>query len=132
MGLDESPQLPGILGLLHVVFSAYNKEWRHNAMNYIQGADRIGVLALDALLGQFGTDDNNKGQGWITEVVSPILSKVMALELSPWLFSALHQELICRYGAMGQGSIMGHHAPANWSGRARKRPPDRQRCVQRV
>jgi hypothetical protein len=92
MGLDESPQLPGILGLLHVVFSAYNKEWRHNAMNYIQGADRIGVLALDALLGQFGTDDNNKGQGWITEVVSPILSKVMALELSPWLFSALHQD----------------------------------------
>jgi hypothetical protein len=92
MGLDESPQLPGILGLLHVVFSAYNKEWRHLAMNYIQGADRIGVLALDALLGQFGTDDNNKGQGWITEVVSPILSKVMALELSPWLFSALHQD----------------------------------------
>src|SRR6266545_2620406 len=92
MGLDESPQLPGILGLLHVVFSAYNKEWRHNAMNYIRGADRIGVIALDALLGQFGTDDNNKGQGWITEVVSPILSKVMALELSPWLFSALHQD----------------------------------------
>lgn len=92
MGLEESPQLPGILGLLHVVFSAYNREWRHLAMNYIQGADRIGVLALDALLGQFGTDDNNKGQGWITEVVSPILSKVMALELSPWLFSALHQD----------------------------------------
>jgi hypothetical protein len=93
MGMDESPQLPGILGLLHVVFSAYNKEWRHLAMNYIQGADRLGVLALDALLGQFGTDDNNnKGQGWITEVVSPILSKVMALELSPWLFSALHQD----------------------------------------
>lgn len=94
MGLDESPQLPGVLGLLHVVFSAYNKEWRHIAMNYIQGADRLGVLALDALLGQFGTDDNNnKGQGWVTEVVSPILSKVMALELSPWLFSALHQDL---------------------------------------
>jgi hypothetical protein len=92
MGLDETPQLPGMLGLLHVVFLAYNKEWRHLAMNYLHGADRIGVLALDALLGQFGTDDNNKGQGWITEVVSPILSKVMALELSPWLFSALHQD----------------------------------------
>lgn len=93
MGLDESPQMPGILGLLHVVFSAYNQKWRHIAMNYIQGADRLGVLALDALLGQFGADDNNnKGQGWITEVVSPILSKVMALELSPWLFSALHQD----------------------------------------
>ncbi len=92
MGLAESPQQPGILGLLHVVFSAYNKGWRHIAMNYIHGADRLGVLALDALLGQFGTEDNNKGQGWITEVVSPILSKVMALELSPWLFSALHQD----------------------------------------
>ncbi len=92
MGLDESPQLPGILGLLHVVFSAYNQKWRHIAMNYIQGADRLGVLALDALLGQFGTDNNTRGQGWITEVVSPILSKVMALELSPWLFSALHQD----------------------------------------
>lgn len=91
MDMDESPPLPGILGLLHVVFSAYNKKWRHLAMNYIPGGDRLGVLALDALLGQFGTDDNKKGQGWITEVVSPILSKVMALELSPWLFSALHQ-----------------------------------------
>jgi hypothetical protein len=92
MGIDEIPQLPGILGLLHVVFTAYNKEWRHLAMNYLHGADRIGALALDALLGQFNTDDNNKGQGWITEVVSPILSKVMTLELSPWLFSALHQD----------------------------------------
>jgi hypothetical protein len=27
----------------------------------------------------------------VTEVVSPVLSKVMALELSPWLFVALHQ-----------------------------------------
>jgi len=47
-------------------------------------------LALDALLGQFG-EGNGRNQGWVTEVVSPILSKVMALELSPWLFSALHQ-----------------------------------------
>jgi hypothetical protein len=84
--------MPGTLGLLHVVFSAYNIRWRHLAMNYIQGADRLGVLALDALLGQFGADDNGKSQSWVTEVVSPILSKVMALELSPWLFSALHQD----------------------------------------
>jgi hypothetical protein len=27
----------------------------------------------------------------VTEIVSPILSKLMSLELSPWLFSALHQ-----------------------------------------
>ena len=92
LGLDETAQVPGVLGLLHVVFSAYNQQWRHIAMNYIQGADRLGILALDALLGQFGAEDKGKGQGWITEVVSPILSKVMALELSPWLFSALHQD----------------------------------------
>jgi hypothetical protein len=88
----EEKAMPGTLGLLHVVFSAYNIRWRHLAMNYIQGADRLAVLALDALLGQFGGDDNNKNQRWVTEVVSPILSKVMALELSPWLFSALHQD----------------------------------------
>jgi hypothetical protein len=88
----EETVMPGTLGLLHVVFSAYNIRWRHLAMNYIQGADRLGVLALDALLGQFGADDNSRNQSWVTEVVSPILSKVMALELSPWLFSALHQD----------------------------------------
>jgi hypothetical protein len=27
----------------------------------------------------------------VTEVISPVLSKVMALEMSPWLFSAMHQ-----------------------------------------
>src|SRR4029079_13165819 len=31
-------------------------------------------------------------QGWVTEVISPVLSKVMALELSTWLFSAMHQD----------------------------------------
>jgi len=30
-------------------------------------------------------------QGWVTEVISPVLSKAMALELSPWLFAAMHQ-----------------------------------------
>jgi hypothetical protein len=38
-----------------------------------------------------GGNGGNWAQGWITEVVSPILSKVMALELSPWLFAAMHQ-----------------------------------------
>ena len=51
----------------------------------------VGTLALDALLGQVGGNGGNWAQGWITEVVSPILSKVMALELSPWLFAAMHQ-----------------------------------------
>ncbi|HEX2996703.1 MAG TPA: type IV secretory system conjugative DNA transfer family protein [Anaerolineales bacterium] len=78
------------MGLLHVVFSAFNVRWRHAAMGFLAPADRLGMLALDALLGQFG-EDGGKNQGWVTEVVSPILSKVMALELSPWLFAAMHQ-----------------------------------------
>lgn len=79
------------LGLLHVVFMAFNKEWRHKAMALLPPGDRMGALALDALLGQTGEDDR-KNQNWITEVISPVLSKVMALELSPWLFSAMHQD----------------------------------------
>ncbi len=81
---------PEKMGLLHVVFSAFNVKWRHAAMGFLSPADRIGILALDALLGQFG-EDGGKNQSWVTEVVSPILSKVMALELSPWLFAAMHQ-----------------------------------------
>ena len=79
------------LGLLHVVFAAFNAEWRHNAMAYLPPVDRIGTLALDALLGQMSQSYGNWNQGWVTEVVSPILSKAMALELSPWLFAAMHQ-----------------------------------------
>ena len=79
------------LGLLHVVFMAFNKEWRHKAMSLLPPGDRMGALALDALLGQTG-EDERKNQNWITEVISPVLSKVMALELSPWLFSAMHQD----------------------------------------
>lgn len=82
------------MGLLHVVFMAFNQKWRHAAFGFLPATDRVGALALDALLGQFGEEGatNSKSQGWITEVISPVLSKVMALELSPWLFSALHQE----------------------------------------
>lgn len=79
------------LGLLHVVFMAFNKDWRHLAMGLMPPGERMGALALDALLGQTGKDDS-KSQSWITEVISPVLSKVMALELSPWLFSAMHQD----------------------------------------
>ncbi len=79
------------LGLLHVVFMAFNKDWRHKAMALLPPGERMGSLALDALLGQTGEGDK-WSQGWVTEVISPVLSKVMALELSPWLFSAMHQE----------------------------------------
>ena len=79
------------LGLLHVVFVAFNNTWRHNALQYLPPAERMGSLALDALLGQFGNEGRKWDQGWVTEVISPVLSKVMALELSPWLFAAMHQ-----------------------------------------
>jgi hypothetical protein len=79
------------LGLLHVVFMAFNKTWRHKAMAMLPPGERMGALALDALLGQTG-DGDKWSQGWVTEVISPVLSKVMALELSPWLFSAMHQD----------------------------------------
>ena len=78
------------LGLLHVVFLAFNREWRHKATGFLPPGERIGSLALDALLGQTG-EDGKWSQGWVTEVISPVLSKVMALEMSPWLFSAMHQ-----------------------------------------
>ena len=79
------------MGLLHVVFAAYNPAWRKEAMAELEPAERVGSIALDALLGQVGGNGGNWAQGWVTEVVSPILSKVMALELSPWLFAAMHQ-----------------------------------------
>jgi len=80
------------MGLLHVVFAAYNPEWRHSAMAYMPPVDRMGTLALDALLGQAVSDGAGKWErGWATEVISPVLSKAMSLELSPWLFKAMHQ-----------------------------------------
>lgn len=86
---NQREENPDKMGLLHVVFSAFNVQWRHATLGFLKPEDRIGVLALDALLGQFV--EGNKNQRWVTEVISPVLSKVMALELSPWLFSAMHQ-----------------------------------------
>lgn len=81
------------MGFLHVVFAAFNRAWRHKAANLLPPVDRMGALALDALLGQTIKEDGGGrwDQSWATEVVSPILSKAMALELSPWLFAAMHQ-----------------------------------------
>ena len=79
------------LGLLHVVFAAFNTGWRHSAMAYLDPVERMGSLALDALLGQLAKEPGSWSQKWATEVVSPVLSKAMALELSPWLFAAMHQ-----------------------------------------
>ena len=80
------------MGLLHVVFAAFNTGWRHNTMAYLDPVDRLGSLALDALLGQLSKEPGGWSQKWATEVVSPVLSKAMALELSPWLFAAMHQD----------------------------------------
>jgi hypothetical protein len=80
------------LGLMHVVFAAFNTDWRRNALAYLSPVERMNALALDALLGQFSQGRGRWDQSWVTEVISPVLSKVMALELSPWLFAAMHQE----------------------------------------
>ncbi len=79
------------LGLLHVVFAAFNADWRHEAMALLPPAARMEVLALDALLGQSGEKGGGWQNKWTTEVVSPVLSKTMALGLSEWLFASMHQ-----------------------------------------
>ena len=78
------------MGLLHVIFAAFNPEWRMQAMALLPPVDRMGGLALDALLGQTGNSDGGWQQKWATEVVSPIISKTMSLELSNWLFASMH------------------------------------------
>ncbi|MEI2420376.1 hypothetical protein V6O07_08880, partial [Arthrospira platensis SPKY2] len=40
------------MGLLHVVFAAFKQDWRHKTAELLSPVDRIGALALDALLGQ--------------------------------------------------------------------------------
>ena len=49
---------------------AFNKEWRHTAMALLPPGERMGAIALDALLGQTGEGDK-WSQGWVTEVISP-------------------------------------------------------------
>lgn len=78
------------MGLLHTVFAAFNQDWRREAVSYLTPVERVGSLALDALLGQLNSERGN--QTWVTEVISPVLSKVMGLELSPWLFASMHQK----------------------------------------
>ena len=38
-------------------FMAFNKPWRHKAMALLPPGERMGALALDALLGQIGEED---------------------------------------------------------------------------
>lgn len=85
MGHPDAP-----MGLLHTVFAAFNQDWRREAVSYLEPVERVGSLALDALLGQLNNERGN--QTWVTEVISPVLSKVMGLELSPWLFASMHQK----------------------------------------
>ena len=78
------------MGLLHIVFAAFNLNWRRKAISYLEPVERVGSLALDALLGQLNNQRGN--QIWVTEVISLVLSKIMGLELSPWLFASMHQK----------------------------------------
>ncbi len=78
------------MGFIHVIFAAFNTKWRHSTMAYLDPVDRMGSLALDALLGQLADEHGNWSHGWVTQVVSPVMSKAMALELSPWLFASMH------------------------------------------
>jgi hypothetical protein len=68
------------LGFLHVVFIVFNKNWRHQAMALLPPGERMGALALDALLGQTGEGDK-WSQGWVTEVISLVLSAIPNLKL---------------------------------------------------
>lgn len=79
------------LSLFHLVFAAFNTEWRDKATDYLPPASRMGSLALRALLGDYSGARGAWQQSWITEVLSPIISKLMALEFAPWLFHAMHQ-----------------------------------------
>lgn len=78
------------MGFIHVIFAAFNTKWRHSTLAYLDPVDRMGSLALDALLGQLSDEHGNWSHGWVTQVVSPVMSKAMALELSPWLFASMH------------------------------------------
>ena len=78
------------MGLIHTVFMAYNKDFREVAMQYLRPDERVGTLALNALLGQMG--GGGASRSWLTEVISPVISKLMAMEMSPWLFDALHRD----------------------------------------
>ena len=77
------------MGLIHTVFMAYNKDFREIAMQYLRPDERVNTLALTALLGQM---EGNGSKSWLTEVISPVISKLMAMEMSPWLFDALHRD----------------------------------------
>ena len=76
------------MGLIHTIFAAFNPFWRHQAFEKMEPFERIMGVTLDKILGQ--TEDKI-AKTWVTEVVAPIISKVMNLELSPWLFAAMHQ-----------------------------------------
>lgn len=78
-------------GLVHTVFAAFQPDWRHEVMTLMPPFERMTSLTLDALLGQGKEDPNKFNQTWVTEVISPVISKINTLELSPWLFAAMHQ-----------------------------------------
>lgn len=80
-----------VMGLGHLPFAAFNRDWRQQVAAGLPPEQQLGTAALDALLGQAAGRGGQGHPQWVTEVMSPIFSKVMTLELSPWLHSAFHQ-----------------------------------------
>ena len=78
-------------GLIHTIFAAFEPDWRHQVLALQAPHERLTTLTLDALLGQTKEDPNKFNPSWVTEVISPVISKINTIELSPWLFAALHQ-----------------------------------------
>lgn len=76
------------MGLIHTIYAAFNPYWRHQAFEKMEPYERIMGVTLDQILGQTGETFQ---KSWVTEVVAPIISKLMNVELSPWLFAAMHQ-----------------------------------------
>ncbi|WP_376792735.1 hypothetical protein [Thermoflexus sp.] len=80
------------LGLLHLVFLAYNPKWRQQLLNRIPQEAQMLSLLLDLLFDQIAVRNGSWSQRWLTEVISPISARVAQIHASSWLFQALHQQ----------------------------------------
>jgi len=102
------------MGLLHVVFCRLNNDWRHDALQYLPPAERMGLWHWMPFWVNSETKAGNGTRVGVTEVISPVLSKVMALELSPLAICCNAPKYIRRPGKMGGGARL--DCPAASSG----------------
>ena len=113
---NRAPPTAG-MGLMHTIFAAYQPEWRAAARSLLAPEHHAGAEALEALLGHDSSGGRPNRQ-WVTEVVSPIVSKLMALELAPWLYAALHQDgFVDMEGWIKNGSWIVLRLPSGEMGR---------------